>query len=655
MPVVDTGPLSGATLLPMARRALVLTLRAAGLLALIALIWTAVALVSVRDELQRAQDALEAARDASGTSDAGVPLAEAERELGTVTGRLGQPGPALVARTPLVGRTVEAVRRTSSAALAVAGSARRVLAVVEGGTPLLVEGRVDTDRLLAVQREVDQASTTISSPVARLRDQPLWLVPGLVADPVRRAQRELTGLPQDLAAAAAGLRGVRAVFGAENEQRLLVLLENNAELRGTGGLVTVFAQAAVRDGRLEVGAFQEVEDVADPTEQARRVPAPADYRALYGRYKADTTLWKNTNMAADVPTSSRVLAEVAAATTGVRPDAILWLDVPAIAAVLRATGPATLPDGSELRAEDVVPRLLSTAYAEFPDTGEGQNRRRALLRSAADAVIGQVLGSRTDPDPRPLAEELAAMARGRHLALWSADEATQADLVAGGVAGEVDAGAGDLSSFTVHNLGGGDTDGNKLDYYARRQTTMTVTVDAEGALVEQEVAVRNTAPPRGLPVYVAGRVTPGVNNALVSLALPAQARETGFSRDGSGLSTQAQPEGDHAVLTDVVSIPPGVVVTWRLRYRLPVQDGTYRLVLYPQPLAVDSGLRVEIAAAEGVTLAGIAGTELEDGRLVRSGAFSEVTRFAVEAREPGWLDRWRDAVSRFWNEPVRLP
>lgn len=647
-------PPAGATL-PAMRRALVLTLRVAAALALVVLVWTAIALITVRDELQRAQDALESARDASSTEDARASLVEAETALGAVTGRLGQPGPAVAARVPVIGRTVGAVRRTAAAALSVAEGGRRVLSAVDDGGPLLADGRVDTDRLLVVQQELERAAARTDAPVADLLDQPLGLVPGVVAEPVRRAKRELDEMPRDLASAAAGLRGVRAVLGAEQEQSLLVLVENNAELRGTGGIVTVFARATVRDGRLDVGDFQEVEDVADSAGRARTVPAPADYRALYGRFKADTTLWKNTNMAADVPTSSRVLAEVAALTTGERPDAMLWLDVPAIAAVLRATGPATLPDGGELRAEDVIPRLLSTAYVDAPDTPEGQSRRRAVLRGAADAVIGQLLGGDADPDPQALADELAAMARGRHLALWSGDAATQADLVAGGVAGAVEADGGDISSFAVHNLGGGDADGNKLDYYGRRQTTVRVTVDAGNALVEQEIALRNTAPARGLPVYVAGRVTPGVVNALVTLALPADAGEIGFSRDGSPLSPLPQPEGDHDVVTDVVSIPPGVVVTWRLRYRLPLQDGAYRLALFPQPVAVDSGLSVELGPADGITLAAAAGTELEGGRLALSGPFAETTTLQVEVRRPGWLARWRDAVSRFWNEPVRLP
>ncbi|TBR16471.1 MAG: DUF4012 domain-containing protein, partial [Chitinophagaceae bacterium] len=245
------------------RRALVLTLRVTAVLALVVAVWTAVAMVTVRDELARARDALEAARDASSTADAQVRLTDAESELRVATGRLDQPGPAVAARLPVVGRTVAAVRRTATAALSVTEGGRRVLSAVDGGGPLLADGRMDTERLLAVQQELERAAARTEGPVAALLDQPLGLVPGLVADPVRGAQRELDGMPDDLASAAAGLRGVRDVLGAERAQTLLILLENNAELRGTGGIVTVFARATVRDGKLDVRAFEDVEDVAD--------------------------------------------------------------------------------------------------------------------------------------------------------------------------------------------------------------------------------------------------------------------------------------------------------------------------------------------------------------------------------------------------------
>ncbi|MBC7375357.1 MAG: DUF4012 domain-containing protein, partial [Frankiales bacterium] len=450
-------------------------------------------------------------------------------------------------------------------------------------------------------------------------------------------------------------RGLRGVLGASRPQQVLVVLENNAELRGTGGIVTVFAKATARDGRLKVDAFQDVDSVADLAPQVRRVPAPPDFHRLYGGFLADTTLWKNTNMDPDIPTSSQVLANVATVSLGRRPDAVLWLDVPTIAAVLRATGPVRLPDGTELTAENAVTRLLSTAYRDAPNTADGQGQRRAALRSAADAVLGDLLGSGTSaPSPVALARELFTAARGRHLALWSDHAAVQRDLASSGLDGAVRAGSGDVSSFAVHNLGGGDTDGNKLDFYGRRHVTVQVAVTRDHAEVSQEVSLRNTAPARGLPIYVSGRVTPGVANSFITMALPSGALDVVFSRSGRRIVTSPLPSGDHEVVTDIASLPPGTMTTWTLRYRLPLTTGHYQLALVPQPLAVDAGLSLTMRSLGGDELLAPGLDRGPDGELARSGGFTEAVEVDATLERPGLLRRTARALSHFWSEPVSL-
>ena len=639
----------------MRRRALVIAVRCTAALVVGLAAWTLIVLLSVRDDLTRARSSLEQARDSDAVEDTVTLLAAAQADLQTPVDRLNQPGPRLAAAVPLLGRSVSSVTRTAQATLAVTRGARQVLLAATTGPPLLDGGRLDPSRLAEVEQQLRDAADASRLPVRALLAQDTGLVPGTVGDAVLAAQDELDGVPEDLSRAADGLRGLRQVLGGTRPQSVLVVLENNAELRGTGGIVTVFAEATARDGRLEVAAFQDVEDVADLAATARRVPAPPDYRRLYGRYLADTTLWKNTNMDPDVATSSAVLAEVAQVSLGRRPDAVLWLDVPTIAAVLRATGPVRLTDGSELSADNAVTQLLSTAYRDAPATPDGQARRRESLRGAADAVLGDLLGAgETQPSPVTLGRELVQAGRGRHLALWSADPAVQRDLASGGLDGAVRADGGDLSSFAVHNLGGGDADGNKLDFYARRQVSVDVVLGLHNAVVSQRVVLRNTAPTSGLPVYVSGRATPGVSNNLVELALPAGAELLGFSREGRALAVAPRPRGDHTVVQDVAALAPGTSATWLLRYRMHVEGGSYRLALVPQPLAVDAELAVTVRAADGAELETRDLEPAPDGALARSGPYVTGSVLQVQARRPGLLERTGSAVRRFWREPVSL-
>ena len=610
------------------------------------LAWTAVALLSSRADLERARSLLGEVSLDGGVEELDPRLAEAQERLDRVAGRLRQPGPRLVSAVPVLGRTPTAVREAAEGAAAVTAASRDVVGAVPDD--VLVDGAVDLAALGSLGVVADRAAATTQARVERLADVDTDLTPPVVADGVDELRREAADAADALRRTSSAVAALRGVLGADGPRRVLFALQNNAELRGTGGIVTVFAEGTARDGRVQLLPFRDVEDVADPAPEARPVRVPEDYGRLYGGFKAGTTLWKNVNMSPDVPTSSAVLAEVAATSLGRRPDAVVWFDVPLIASVLRAVGPVTLPDGSTLDEGNAVRRLLSDAYRQAPDTPEGQAQRRAQLRAAADAVLARLLGRGgvEQGSAGALARELGAAADGRHLALWSARPQEQQRLVDAGLDAGVTAGAGDLSALTVHNLGGGDRDGNKLDYYARRQTTVDVTVGEDDAEVVQTLALRNTAPARGLPVYVSGRATPGVSNSFVTLALPRGATGLEVTRDGRRLDARPQPEGDHAVLTDVAVVPPGRTVTWRLRYRLPAPDGRYALAVVPQPLAVDAGVAVTVAAADGLRLS-------HDVAL--SEPLRELVAVDVTARPPGRLVRARDAVRRFWSEPVELP
>ena len=245
---------------------------------------------------------------------------------------------------------------------------QQVLAVTDGPRPLVQRGRIDLPALSELTAVLRQAQADLAGPTARLRELRTSWTPSPVGRAVDQVRDRVDSAPEELGRAAAAAEALGGLVGGDGTRRALVLLENNAELRGSGGLVAVFAEAVGHDGRLDVGDFRDVEAVADDKDRARRVLAPEDYRPLWGPFKADTTLWKNTNMTPDLETASAVMAGVAAGTLGRRPDAVIWLDVRALAAVIGATSDARLSDGTLLTASSTVPRSCRgpTAAARTP-------------------------------------------------------------------------------------------------------------------------------------------------------------------------------------------------------------------------------------------------------------------------------------------------
>jgi hypothetical protein len=604
-------------------------------------LWAVVAALLARADVNAARDRLLALKSQGGDpAAASVALDRAAKDLRSARSTLRQPGPAIVAHLPVIGRTWVAVRAVDETALTVVEAARDVLAEVRVA-PLVGDHRVDVKRIAALAASMRVAAGRTEAVPARLHGLRTGWTPG-VSSNVAKARSQLGGVPAGLTRSADLLDALAGVLGANGDRRILVILENNAELRGAGGLVSVFAEATAHDGAVKLGEFRDVVDVAESAGFTRPVPAPADYVARYGRFLANTTLWRNANMSPDIPTSSKVLTELAALSLHRRPDAVITLDVPAIARILGATGAATLPDGRTLTRDNAVEELLSRAYAGVPDTRAGQDERRRRLRAAADAVVGKLFSG--NAPAVSLGVALGEAASGRHVAVWSGRAAEQRAIDAAGTSGAVRDDTTDLAMTTIQNFGGGATEGNKLDFYARVETTVKVRVEKDRAVTERTFHLLNSAPSSGLPRYVAGVERPGEMRSFVGFAMPKAATLDEFSRDGFVLDSAPQDEGRHVTLDDFAALAPGADTTWTLRYTTPLHGMPYTLRVVPQPLAIDAQLTIDVAPGND---AHFTGTRYE-------GPFDAERRIEARPRDGHWWERIGRRIRKFWTEPIHL-
>ena len=613
----------------------------------VVLVWTAFAGALAARDLTRARDLLSASQERANPAE----LARAEKLAERAEGLLRQPGPLLSQTLPVVGRTTRAARTVAESGAATISSARSAAQVLDQAD-LVRDGKLDLAAVRELQQVLDAAARAMAPPLQRLAEVDPSLLPGPVASRVREAQDELLGADAQAARAAALTQALPGILGADRPRTVLVVLQNNAELRGTGGLISTFTVGSAKQGSLVLEPFRDVIEVADPPEKVRRVVADAEYVEQYGPFLANTTLWKNANMSPDGPSSNAVLAAVASTSLGRNVDVVLSLDVRAMSSIAAALGSVTLNDGSRLTADQLAEELYVRSYEGLEFTGL---ERRRELRAAADVALRRVLGG--EASPAALVRELAAAVTGRHLTLWSSDPAEQAMLVAAGAAGVVETDGVDLSMVVAHNLGGpahlqggGPGEGNKLDYYVRRKMSISTLIGADGtAEVTQRLELENTAP-EGLGPYVAGFTVPGRVTELLSLYADGDAELQSLTKDGQPQTGSVSRELGAQVIRMVTSMDRGASATWELRYRVPLDGRSYRLRLVPQPLARDAMVQVTVGGAPGVELE--AGS---DGRWTKGGValvdrFTGVTDVNVRVAAPrsGLAER----VRSFWNSPA---
>ena len=577
--------------------------------------------VLAAQELESARSALVEVQADDVELDAALPaLDQAQTSVQSARERLFGPSVSVLRWVPVVGRSLDAERAVAQAAhSSLAGV--RVLADAAPG--LRTPGGVDLGTLRSLAEELQLHAARAGQDLADLRLVRTEWTPARVGAAVTEVDEALTPVASGLEQAVEGADLAAGLLGEDGARNILVALGNNAELRGTGGFVSTFATGRIDAGTLALEPFRDIRDVSDPPRAARPVPAPAEYVQDFGAFRADTTLWLEWTMSPDVPDSAAVTANVAGELLGVAPDLVLLMDVPALAALVGLAGEQVrLPDGSTVPSDRLTEALLVDTYAAAGDSLAVQNARRDALSQAAGDTAAAILSG--DATPLPLVRELGRLATGRHVAVWSADEAEQAELERLGLAGSADPAGDDLTLVSVNNLGA-----NKLDYYVERSVAVDAVVGLETVEVVQRVRLANQAPADLVP-YVEGTEGPGTLVERVELSLAPQARVTSFLRDGAPALAELRPGVERSRVHTFIELPRGAVTEFELRYSVPIEDGRYRLRLLPQALGRDASLALTVSPADGLTLTRT--DEAAEGPIRRTGPWSETEVVDVVVR-----------------------
>jgi hypothetical protein len=224
------------------------------------------------------------------------------------------------------------------------------------------------------------------------------------------------------------------------------------------------------------------------------VPSPSEeYSRNYDQFRGEGRFWLAINLTPDFPTAAEAIVDAYEVAEGERLDGVILADPFALAALMRLTGPTTVP-GLEvtLAADRVVAFTANEAYALL------RARGAKLLGAVAESVVDRFLQG-GDLDAGDL-RSLARTAADGHLLVYSEDPGIQSALEGTGAGGALPSTGGDLLAVVENSSGG-----NKVDFYEDRSVTYEVWLRSDGsARATATVRLTNLAPTSGLPKYVLG-------------------------------------------------------------------------------------------------------------------------------------------------------
>ena len=539
-------------------------------------------LIEARDASESALDTAQVAIDLAVDGDysgSHTELTAAITDLDRARSALDTTVVRIAGRMPVVGADIRAGRSAVEAARSLALAGSDLLGFLEADRPdIFSDQRFNPIALEMLADALGSAGTHAASARTSL---------GAAPEPrIGSIKEKLTELDDASQQLHDGLEGATALVArlqttAAETLRTLILFENAAELRGTGGFMGFFTVLAVDDGELildRVGPISDLRSV-DVSGKLTAVTAPADYTARYGGYLANTALWSNVNLSPHFPWVGQVAGDLYAAATGEHADLVVRIDLTGLGDIVATFSPdllALVPFDPLLLATDVV----LDSYLRFPDNVD-QNTYLATLIGSVFASVIATEDAGADGLPGAVVEAI----RQRRLAVFSDDVDVERLFVAAAADGSLQPGERGQVDVVTQNFGA-----NKLDLF----TSTTIEVDLEPAgcslMGTISTTITNAAPADAL-LLPAGDLGL-VGRWWVNTYVPRTATVLQILVDGEAVTGSVQSELDRPVAAKIVEIPPNESVTVTVRWQETLAGDTYQLRMHPQPLIHPATLSV---------------------------------------------------------------
>jgi uncharacterized protein DUF4012 len=526
----------------------------------------------------------------------------------------------LVGKLPLLGRPMTALRQEARAASEWSQAAIVVRDIVvdllgdkalrrrdqpegekQAGAPVFHDGVADVKLISTIAPRLEGLIGHLEAAqaaIARIKPVPFY---GRLT---RARDRGLEETRQDIELARNAIAGAAVLptfLGANGPRTYFLALQNNSDLRGTGGAVLAFAFLKIDRGKLELIDSGPIGDI-DNKSGGIHAELPPEVSYYIRLAQVNPRLANGANYSPNLPVVAKAWSSMIAKRTGIHIDGAIVLDPVALSYAL---------GNRELRVNAFAPPITVTAENAVRVVEHDQYTLPTDPRHAfAGELIKKAWKALSNPAPFvPTLQKLGQGFREKHIQIWSTDRKTQDLLAELKWDGALKRNPGDYL-YLVDNK----RIANKVDYYAHQKITYTATIQPSGSISSTyEVSLDNDTPLDD-PPEIAGRKAAGTNLAQMSLYVPKRAEfrsvdpDAPITADVDPKGFEEHEEGAFRVFTKMMDIPPQTTGTLRYAYSVPdVIDTTpagkvYQLTLQHQPLVNPARVTLVVRLPKGTTV-----------------------------------------------------
>lgn len=540
-----------------------------------------------------------------------------EREQHRLDGRLVSLGLAV----PGLASNVRAARALTEVGSDLAHAGNRVAAAAGSARLRVTDGQVPLAEIERVTPDLDEAQRVLSGALRRVRVvRGSYLVP-----PIRSAVDELSerleAAARDADQAVRAARVVPTMLGEHAARRYLLVVQNSADLRATGGAIDNWGELVAENGRVRLERFGPISELSKGVSS----DAPPDFTAGYKGSEMDVD-WRDVNTSPDFPSVARAVRELYLKSQGRDVDGVMAIDSRGLAALSQLAGPGSEPP---INPQDVD-----------------------FLGEAANA-IWQTLVTADLPGPSAVAKVLGPATRGGHLLFYPfrADEAATMKFL--GATGNARPVRGDSLGLVTQNAAG-----NRVDHHLKRSLQIDLNLDPAPAAGKEgphfaevqtrlRIKLRNDAPSTsrsGVAIDPNSlELAPGESRSFVSIYTPLGI--DAMTVGGSSIDVESAKELGRSVYSGSMSVPSLGVGTLEVQLSGAVrlgQGGWYVLDIDHQATVIPDEVTARISVPSGWRIA-------ETRGLTTDGPRSASTRVTLKSDADLWVRVERTGLLGLWD------
>lgn len=367
------------------------------------------------------------------------------------------------------------------------------------------------------------------------------------------------------------------IMGQSQEKKYLVLLQNDAELRPTGGFITAYALLKVNKGNIE-SEFSEDIYKLDST-LTKKVAAPAPIQKYL---EVQTLNLRDSNLSPDLVSSVKLFEDLYKYSSAKKEyDGIIALDTNFVLKMINALGPIDV-DGNKFTTEEVkecaCPQIIYELekYSDQPTSFE-RGDRKGIIGVLMQQMMAKTFEAPKSAWPNILAAILTSLDE-KDLMLYFENAKSQRAVEQLNFAGRVYQYDGDYLHINESNLGGA-----KSNLYIQEKVKQQVKKEKDR--ISKKVTIEYKYPRKGDNCSLerkGGLCLAGIYRDWIRVYVPKGS--TLVSSSGSEAEVKQYDELDKTVFEGFITIKPEGVAKIEFEYTTPIKvSGEYKLLIQKQP------------------------------------------------------------------------